>query len=150
MLEPSQDALYWTRDWRSGAPLSTERNSERRPDPDALLALAEKGKRGRLLVFIGAAPGVGKTFAMLQRARAVKQEGVDVVIGFVETHGRAETEALTRDLEILPRRVVNYQGTQIEEFDLDAALRRRPKLIIVDELAHTNAPESRHPMTRDA
>ena len=82
---------------------------------------------------------------MLQRARAVKQEGVDVVVGFVETHGRAETEALTRDLEILPRRVVNYQGTQIEEFDLDAALRRRPKLIIVDELAHTNAPESRHP-----
>ena len=76
--------------------MSTERNSERRPDPDALLALAEKGKRGRLLVFIGAAPGVGKTFAMLQRARAVKQEGVDVVIGFVETHGRAETEALTR------------------------------------------------------
>jgi two-component system sensor histidine kinase KdpD len=125
--------------------LSTERNSERRPDPDALLALAEKGKRGRLLVFIGAAPGVGKTFAMLQRARAVKQEGVDVVIGFVETHGRAETEALTRDLEIMPRRVVNYQGTQIEEFDLDAALRRRPKLIIVDELAHSNAPESRHP-----
>jgi two-component system sensor histidine kinase KdpD len=125
--------------------LSTERNLERRPDPDALLALADKGKRGRLLVFIGAAPGVGKTFAMLQRARAVKQEGVDVVVGYVETHGRAETEALTRDLEILPRRVVDYQGQKIEEFDLDAALRRRPKLIIVDELAHTNAPESRHP-----
>ena len=125
--------------------MSTERNLERRPDPDALLALAEKGKRGRLLVFIGAAPGVGKTFAMLQRARAVKQEGVDVVVGYVETHGRAETEALTRDLEILPRRVVDYQGQKIEEFDLDAALRRRPKLIVVDELAHTNAPESRHP-----
>jgi two-component system sensor histidine kinase KdpD len=125
--------------------LSTERNLERRPDPDALLALADKGKRGRLLVFIGAAPGVGKTFAMLQRARAVKQEGVDVVVGYVETHGRAETEALTRDLEILPRRIVDYQGQKIEEFDLDAALRRRPKLIIVDELAHTNAPESRHP-----
>src|SRR5271163_1129403 len=138
-------AILDAANWRSGAPLSNERNPERRPDPDALLALAEKGKRGRLLVFIGAAPGVGKTFAMLQRARAVKQEGVDVVIGFVETHGRAETEALTRDLEILPRRVVNYQGRQIEEFDLDAALVRRPKLIVVDELAHTNAPESRHP-----
>jgi two-component system sensor histidine kinase KdpD len=125
--------------------MSTERYSDRRPDPDALLALTEKGKRGRLLVFIGAAPGVGKTFAMLQRARAVQQEGVDVVVGLVETHGRAETEALTRNLEILPRRVVNSQGRQIEEFDLDAALRRRPKLIIVDELAHTNAPDSRHP-----
>ena len=125
--------------------MSTERNLERRPDPDALLALAERGKRGRLLVFIGAAPGVGKTYAMLQRAQTLKQEGADVVVGLVETHGRAETEALTRGLEILPRRIVNWQGKQIEEFDLDAALRRRPKLIIVDELAHTNAPDSRHP-----
>jgi len=125
--------------------LANERNPERRPDPDALLALAEKEKRGRLLVFLGAAPGVGKTYAMLQRARLLRQEGVDVVIGLVETHGRSDTEALTRDLEILPRRVVRYQERLIEEFDLDGALRRRPKLIIVDELAHTNAPESRHP-----
>ncbi len=94
---------------------------------------------------MGAAPGVGKTYAMLQRARLLRQEGVDVVVGLVETHARSDTEALTRGLEILPRRVVAYQDRQIEEFDLDGALRRRPKLIIVDELAHTNAPESRHP-----
>ena len=125
--------------------MSNERNQDRRPDPDALLALAGQGKRGRLLVFIGAAPGVGKTYAMLQRAHTLKQEGGDVVVGLVETHGRADTEALVRDLEVLPRRVVNWQGAKVEEFDLDAALRRRPKLIIVDELAHTNAPDSRHP-----
>ncbi len=125
--------------------MANERNPERRPDPDALLALAEKEKRGRLLVFLGAAPGVGKTFAMLQRARLLRQEGVDVVVGLVETHSRGDTEALTRGLEILPRRIVRWQERLIEEFDLDGALRRRPKLIIVDELAHTNAPESRHP-----
>ena len=119
--------------------------NERRPDPDALLALAEQGQRGRLLVFIGAAPGVGKTFAMLQRARRLKEEGVDVVIGLVETHGRADTEALIQGLEILPRRVFDHQGRRVEEFDLDGALKRRPKLIIVDELAHSNAPDSRHP-----
>jgi two-component system sensor histidine kinase KdpD len=122
-----------------------ERNPERRPDPDALLALAGKEKRGRLLVFLGAAPGVGKTYAMLQRARLLRDEGVDVVIGLVETHGRADTEALTRGLEMLPRRIVRWRDRDIEEFDLDAALKRRPKLVIVDELAHTNAPESRHP-----
>ncbi len=126
--------------------MANERNPERRPDPDALLALAEKEKRGRLLVFLGAAPGVGKTYAMLQRARLLREEGVDVVVGLVETHSRGDTEALTRGLEILPRRIVRWQDRQIEEFDLDSALRRKPKLIIVDELAHTNAPESRHPM----
>jgi two-component system sensor histidine kinase KdpD len=130
---------------RSPKSLANDRNPERRPDPDALLALAEKGKRGKLLVFLGAAPGVGKTYAMLQRAQLLHEEGVDIVIGLVETHSRAETEALTRDLEILPRKKVRWQGREIEEFDLDGALARRPKLIIVDELAHTNAPESRHP-----
>jgi two-component system sensor histidine kinase KdpD len=125
--------------------LGNERNPERRPDPDALLALAERGKRGRLLVFLGAAPGVGKTYAMLQRAQLLREEGIDVVVGLVETHSRGDTEALTRGLEILPRRVVRWQDREIEEFDLDGALRRRPKLIIVDELAHANAPESRHP-----
>jgi len=128
-----------------GASLANERNPDRRPDPDALLALAEKDKRGRLLVFLGAAPGVGKTYAMLNRARVLRQEGVDVVVGLVETHGRADTEALTHEIETLPRRVVKYQDREIVEFDLDGALRRRPKLIIVDELAHSNAPESRHP-----
>jgi two-component system sensor histidine kinase KdpD len=125
--------------------LANDRNPERRPDPDALLALTEKGKRGKLLVFLGAAPGVGKTYAMLQRARLLREEGVDIVVGLVETHARAETEALTQGLEILPRKRVRWQGREIEEFDLDGALARRPKLIIVDELAHSNAPESRHP-----
>jgi two-component system sensor histidine kinase KdpD len=96
-------------------------------------------------VFLGAAPGVGKTYAMLQRARALKQNGVDVVVGLVETHGRSETAALLEGLEVLPRRAVSYRGQTIEEFDIDAALARKPKLIIVDELAHSNAPDSRHP-----
>ena len=125
--------------------MATDRNTERRPDPDALLALAEREKRGRLLVFLGAAPGVGKTYAMLQRAQLLRQQGVDVVVGLVETHARGDTEALTHGLEILPRRAVHWQGHVIEDFDLDGALRRKPKLIIVDELAHSNAPESRHP-----
>ncbi|WP_158814866.1 sensor histidine kinase KdpD [Methylocapsa sp. S129] len=122
-----------------------ERDLDRRPDPDALLALAGKETRGRLWVFLGAAPGVGKTYAMLARARALKRDGVDVVVGLVETHGRAETAALIEGLEVLPRRAIEYRGQTIEEFDIDAALARRPKLIIVDELAHTNAPDSRHP-----
>ena len=118
---------------------------DRRPNPEALLALSGKEGEGRLRVFLGAAPGVGKTYAMLARARAVKADGVDVVVGLVETHGRRETVALTEGLEILPRRQVEYRGRTIDEFDIDAALKRKPKLIIVDELAHTNAPESRHP-----
>ena len=96
-------------------------------------------------VFLGAAPGVGKTYVMLQNARRLKEEGVDVVIGLVETHGRAETSALVEGLEVLPRRIIEYRGRTIAEFDIDAALARKPKLIVVDELAHTNAPESRHP-----
>jgi len=122
-----------------------ERDFDRRPDPDALLALAGAETRGRLRIFLGAAPGVGKTYAMLSRARAMKAEGVDLVVGLVETHGRAETQALAEGLEILSRRIVNYHGHKIEEFDIDAALKRKPKLILVDELAHTNPPDSRHP-----
>ncbi|HEY8072306.1 MAG TPA: sensor histidine kinase KdpD, partial [Methylocystis sp.] len=122
-----------------------ERNFDRRPDPDALLAVAEAATRGKLRIFLGAAPGVGKTYAMLERARACRADGVDVLIGLVETHGRQETQALTENLEILPRRKVDYHGRVIEEFDIDAALARKPKLIVVDELAHTNAPDSRHP-----
>jgi two-component system sensor histidine kinase KdpD len=116
-----------------------------RPDPDALLALAGGGGRGRLTLFLGAAPGVGKTYAMLARARRLKADGIDIVVGLVETHGRAETSALLDGLEVLPRRLVLYQGKTIEEFDLDAALKRRPSILIVDELAHSNAPDSRHP-----
>jgi two-component system sensor histidine kinase KdpD len=119
-----------------------------RPDPDALLArVAEEesqARRGRLKLFFGAAPGVGKTYTMLEAARASRAEGVDVVAGVVETHGRAETQRLLDDLEVLPRRSVLYRGTTLRELDLDAALARRPGLILVDELAHTNAPGSRH------
>ena len=123
----------------------TEKHFDRRPDPEALLALSDREGRGKLRVFLGAAPGVGKTYAMLARARAARTEGIDIVIGLVETHGRAETEALTEGLEILPRRKFEYRGRAIEEFDIDMALTRKPQLIVVDELAHTNAPESRHP-----
>lgn len=130
---------------RGARPVPQDRDLERRPDPDALLALVGRQARGRLWVFLGAAPGVGKTYAMLARARALKRDGIDVVVGLVETHGRSETAALTEGLEILPRRAIEYRGQTIEEFDIDAALARKPKLIIVDELAHTNAPDCRHP-----
>lgn len=123
--------------------------SDQRPDPDALLEkvqLAEaKRRRGRLKVFFGASAGVGKTFGMLLAARERRTEGLDVVAGYVETHKRAETEKLLEGLEILPPRLVEYRDTTLREFDLDAALKRRPALILVDELAHTNAPDSRHP-----
>ena len=124
-------------------------SADSRRDPDAILArvqLAEaKRRRGRLKVFFGAAAGVGKTYAMLLAAREKRAEGVDVVIGIVETHGRAETAALLEGLEALPPRTIEYRGTQIREFDLDAALKRHPAVILVDELAHTNAEGSRHP-----
>jgi len=122
--------------------------AERRPDPDELLLRVREQEarrgRGKLKVFFGAAAGVGKTFAMLEAARAQRLAGVDVVGGVVETHHRAETEALLDGLEIMPRRRVEYRGTVLEEFDLDAALSRHPTLLLVDELAHTNVPESRH------
>lgn len=122
--------------------------SAQRPDPDALLARVQaeeaQQSRGKLKIFFGAVAGVGKTYAMLTTARAQREAGVDVVVGWVETHGRTETEALLQGLEAVPRRSVTYRGTTLYEFDLDAALARRPTLILVDELAHTNAPESRH------
>jgi two-component system sensor histidine kinase KdpD len=118
---------------------------EARPSPEALLDAAEKEGRGRLKIFLGAAPGVGKTYEMLQSAQAKRREGVDVVVGIVETHGRRETEALLEGLEIVPRRAVDYKGHNLTEMDLDAILRRRPQLVLVDELAHSNAPGSRHP-----
>lgn len=122
-----------------------DRRDDRRPDPDALLALADKDRRGKLTVFLGAAPGVGKTYAMLSRAKRLKADGVDLVVGLVETHGRGETAALLDGLEILPRRRVAHRGRMLEEFDLDAALERRPRIVIVDELAHSNPEDSRHP-----
>ena len=121
------------------------RRPDKRPDPDALLALAGEERRGKLKVFLGAAPGVGKTFAMLSGAKRLQADGVDVVIGLAETHGRAETVALTAGLEYIPLLAIEYRGATLKEFDVDAALARRPKIIVVDELAHTNAPQSRHP-----
>ena len=115
-----------------------------RPDPDALLIAAAREGKGRLKVFLGAAPGVGKTWEMLTAARQLRAEGRDVLVGVVETHGRAETEAQIGDLPVLPRKPVPYRGQILEEFDVDAALARRPGLLLVDELAHTNAPGSRH------
>jgi two-component system sensor histidine kinase KdpD len=123
------------------------RNSDQRPSPEALLEAArrEESRVGKLKIFVGAAPGVGKTYEMLEEARARLKEGKDVVVGVVETHGRAETEALLQGLEVIPRRVVEYKGRILEEMDLDALLARRPKLALVDELAHTNITGSRHP-----
>jgi two-component system sensor histidine kinase KdpD len=123
-------------------------DDETRPDPDALLARVraeeQRASRARLKIFFGAAPGVGKTFSMLESARRLRADGVDVVIGTVDTHGRAETAALVDGLEVLPRRQVLHRGVTLTELDLEAALRRRPEVILVDELAHTNAPGSRH------
>ncbi|HET6364663.1 MAG TPA: sensor histidine kinase KdpD [Nitrospirota bacterium] len=121
---------------------------EQRPSPDLLLDRIrreeERKREGQLKIFFGAAPGVGKTYAMLEAAREKREEGVDVLVGFVETHGRRETEALLEGLEVLPRRAVDYRGKKLQEFDLDRALARKPAIILVDELAHTNAPGSRH------
>jgi two-component system sensor histidine kinase KdpD len=118
-----------------------------RPSPEALLEAArrEEGRVGKLRIFVGAAPGVGKTYTMLETARARKKDGYDIVIGVVETHGRKETEALLEGLEVIPRRSVEYKGRTLEEMDLDAIIARRPQIALVDELAHTNAEGSRHP-----
>ena len=118
---------------------------ETRAEPEALLAEAERETRGRLKVYLGMAPGVGKTCAMLEVAKRLQLQGVDVVAGIIETHGRAETMALVDGFEVLPRLSIAYRGQTLEEFDIDGALARRPALLLVDELAHTNAPESRHP-----
>lgn len=122
---------------------------DQRPDPDALLKRVQEEEqrqaRGKLKIFFGATAGVGKTYAMLSAAHEQRADGVDTVIGWVETHGRAETEALVHGLEVIPPRTVEHRGATLREFDLDAALARRPSLILVDELAHTNAPGARHP-----
>lgn len=120
-------------------------SSQAERDAERFLKLARSEQRGRLTAYLGAAPGVGKTYRMLQDAARRREEGVDVVVGVAEPHGRAETAALLEPLEMLPRHKVEYQGHRIAEFDIDGALRRRPGLILVDELAHTNAPGSRHP-----
>jgi two-component system, OmpR family, sensor histidine kinase KdpD len=123
------------------------RDPDQRPSPEALLEAArrEESRVGKLRIFVGAAPGVGKTYEMLTQARARKRDGYDVVVGVVETHGRRETEALLEGLEVIPRRKIPYRGQWLEEMDLDAIIARRPQIALVDELAHTNAEGSRHP-----
>ena len=123
-----------------------------RPNPDVILARVQeesaRAGRGKLKIFFGYAAGVGKTFEMLSAAQRERAAGTDVVVGYVEPHGRPETEALLKGLETLPLLDVTYRGTSLREFDLDAALARRPTLLLVDELAHTNAPGMRHPKRR--
>jgi len=122
---------------------------DRRPDPDTLLAATQaqeaEARRGKLKIFFGASPGVGKTYDMLSEARRLRAQGLDVVVGVVETHGRSETAVLLEGLELLPRKPVAHRGRTLEEFDLDAALKRRPAVLLIDELAHSNAPGCRHP-----
>ncbi len=116
----------------------------RRTRAEDFLELVERGRRGRLKLYIGFAAGVGKTYRMLEEAHALKKRGVDVVLGFVETHGRADTEALVAGLELVPRKAFTYRDVTVEEMDLDAVLSRKPRVAIVDELAHTNVPLCRH------
>src|SRR5690242_12542347 len=123
------------------------RDTDLRPSPEALLEEARRAdaRTGKLKIFVGAAPGVGKTYEMLQSAHARLNAGIDVVGGVVETHGRAETEALLVGLEVLPRKRIAYRDQTLEEMDIDALIARRPQLALVDELAHTNVSGSRHP-----
>ena len=115
-----------------------------RPTGEQVLAKIQTGQRARLRIYIGAAPGVGKTYSMIEDAHALRRDGIDVVMGYVETHGRAETEAKLGDLEVIPRRRIDYRGVTLEEMDVEAILARKPALCIIDELAHMNAPGSRH------
>jgi two-component system sensor histidine kinase KdpD len=118
-----------------------------RPDPDEILKQiqAEESSRGRLKIFLGYAAGVGKTYAMLEAAHQRQQQGVDAVVGYVETHGRADTEALVNGLEVLPCKQVEYHDIKLSELDVDAVITRHPQLVLIDEFAHTNAPGSKHP-----
>src|SRR5580693_10760766 len=119
--------------------------TDNRPSPEAFLQETKREGRGKLKIFLGAAPGVGKTYEMLTQGRRRRLEGLDVVIAVVETHGRLETEALTKGFEVIPKKRSLYKGHVVAELDLDAVLQRRPRLALVDELAHTNAEGSRHP-----
>src|ERR1700736_2022048 len=123
--------------------------SEQRPDPDALLAKVNsqeaQARRGKLRIYFGSSAGVGKTYAMLEAARNLLSEGRDVIVGVVETHGRAETAALLEGFAVIPPKVIGYRDRHLTEFDLDAALQRHPSLILIDELAHSNVQGVRHP-----
>jgi two-component system, OmpR family, sensor histidine kinase KdpD len=117
---------------------------DQRPEPESFLDLVPQPQKGRLKIYIGAAAGVGKTYRMLEEAHELRAKGVDVVLAFIETHGRADTAEKIGDLEVIPRRKIEYRGVTLEEMDLDAVLARKPEVAIVDELAHTNAPGSKH------
>ena len=131
---------FWAAETRKNGAMK----DDDRKDPEAFLGLLPQVKKGTLKIYIGGAAGVGKTYRMLEEAHRLRAEGRDVVIGFVETHGRAETAALIGDLEAVPLRKISYQGVELTEMDLDAILERKPEFVIVDEIPHTNAPGSRH------
>src|SRR5262245_59047546 len=116
-----------------------------RPSPEAFLRLAKDEGRGRLKVFLGAAPGVGKTYAMLRAAQRARADGLDICVGLIETHGRVETEQQLAGLERLPRARIEYRGRRFEELDVEGIVKRRPKIVLVDELAHSNIAGARHP-----
>ncbi len=141
--------MYWNSTWRWITFIDVMPMTDQRPNPDELLERvqreAEKAKRGKLKIFFGASAGVGKTYAMLSSAKMLRTQGLDVVIGIAETHGRSETKALLEGLEVLPLKEIEYRDKKLSEFDLDGALKRRPALILVDELAHSNVSGSRHP-----
>src|SRR6476660_8661374 len=118
--------------------------TDTRPSAEALLTKSQQAEHARLRIYIGAAPGVGKTYQMLEDAHLLRKQGYDVVIGFVETYGRAETEAKIGDLEIVPRKKIPYRGVELEEMDLEGILVRKPAMCLVDELAHTNVPGSKN------
>ncbi len=119
-------------------------NGDKRPSPESFLAKLKESERAKLRVYIGAAPGVGKTYQMLEEAHLLRKQGVDVVIAVIETHGRAETAAMVADLEIVPLRQIEYRGVTLKEMDLEAVIARKPAVVIVDELAHTNVPGSKN------
>jgi two-component system, OmpR family, sensor histidine kinase KdpD len=126
------------------APAPVAREQTPRPETSEFVELLKSRERGKLKVYIGSAAGVGKTYRMLQEAHDLRRRDIDVVVGFIETHGRAETASQLRDLEVVPRRQIAYRGVTLEEMDVDAVIARAPGVVIVDELAHTNVPGSRH------
>src|ERR1700730_10991506 len=123
---------------------TTDRLASARPSAESLLAKEQQAQRARLRVYLGAAPGVGKTYQMLEEAHLLKRQGADLIIGFIEPHGRADTEALVGDLEQVPLKIIDYRNVQLKEMDIDGIIARHPQVVIIDELAHTNVPGSRH------
>jgi len=118
--------------------------AEERPAPESFLDLVAEQRKGRLKIYVGAAAGVGKTWRMLEEAHELRNKGIDVVLGFIETHRREDTDEMVGDLEVVPRRTIDYRGVSLEEMDVDAILARKPEVAVADELAHTNVAGSKH------